>query len=146
VQVGRATANSDLFGRCVLRGRLPDRSGFNAGRASRPCAVVSFLPGPGDTVYAGVALYDSTPTGTIAGRVDDGALPQPIGGAMVLILDTEQGTGSDAGGNYSITGITPGQYLVAASSFGTFSRSRWVSVVPGKTTRVNWKLYPGSTW
>lgn len=45
-------------------------------------------------------------------------LSQPVAGAFVHLLNTNAETYSDAFGNYILTGITPGEYIVAVSASG----------------------------
>lgn len=138
IRIDGAVGSSDLFGRCVLRGKLPDRSGFKARLASKPCAVVSLLPGPGDTVYADVALYDSTPTGTVTGTADIEL--ERRAGVNVLLLGTDLGAVTDGNCSYTVRDVPPGDYLVQASYIACYTQTRWVHVTPGKPTTADWRL------
>jgi hypothetical protein len=146
IRIGSATAESHGGGKFVLRASLGSRSDLRVGGCDLPRVRMTVLPGPGDTAYVDVTLYESTVSGIVAGHVDDGV--RPVDGASIVLHDTDLGAATGPGGEYIITGVTPGDYLAEASYIGTYGRTLWVSVRPGETTRVNWKLYanPNSPW
>ncbi|HLE56019.1 MAG TPA: TonB-dependent receptor, partial [Rhodothermia bacterium] len=71
------------------------------------CLLVQALPG--------TSLAQS---GKLAGTVTDGATGDPIPGATVVLEGTQQGSATDAGGNYFLIGIRPETYTVRFSFVG----------------------------
>src|SRR5207247_2750250 len=63
---------------------------------------------------AGAARAQSANTGALTGRVTDAASRQPIAGVTVVAQGPqgEQAELTDADGQYTITGLVPGQYVV----------------------------------
>jgi len=65
----------------------------------------------------GIILFAST-GGKIQGTVTDEKTGEPIADANVLVLNTEVGAATDAGGNFFILNVVPGRYAVEVSCIG----------------------------
>ena len=80
--------------------------------------------------------------GTIQGTiVDDTGLTLPA--ASVRIVGTTQGTSTDADGRYTIAGVLPGTYEVAATFVGFTEEIKEVTVAAGQTVTVDFTLAAG---
>ena len=76
-----------------------------------------------------------TPTGTtgsLSGKVTDGATGQPISGVTVAMSGATATTGSD--GTYTIIGIPPGTYTVIFTITGYASVTKTVTIAAGTNT------------
>lgn len=81
--------------------------------------------------------------GTISGTVTDAQTGDPFPGVNIIIEGTQQGTTTDANGQYTITGVAPGVYVLQASFVGYATvRTEGVEVSEGETTVVNFALQP----
>ncbi|MEO0556708.1 MAG: carboxypeptidase-like regulatory domain-containing protein [Bacteroidota bacterium] len=90
----------------------------------------------------GVALAQGT--GTLAGRVLDGATNEGLPGANVLIQGTTLGAATDIDGNYRIIGVPVGVYTVEASYAGYQSQAfDDVSISNGYTQELEFSLASG---
>jgi iron complex outermembrane recepter protein len=87
-------------------------------------------------VLNGPAAFAQTPDSRIAGIVRD-AQGAPVGAATVTATSVATGasrsTTTDASGAYTITGLAPGSYAVAVSSFGLRGATRTGVQVSGNT-------------
>ena len=84
-------------------------------------------------------------TGTIAGTVVDASTGEPLPGVNVVIVDTQQGSSTDAEGAYEITGVEEGVYDVRASFIGfTPQVVEDVEVVADETVEVDFALREGA--
>jgi TonB-linked SusC/RagA family outer membrane protein len=101
---------------------------------------VRLLSLTGSLLLPGIVLGQDA--GRISGTVTsaDSATPQPLMGATVLLLGTEQGviTGSD--GRYTIGNIVPGSYRVRAQRIGFAPQERDVIVAAGQTVTADFNL------
>ncbi len=80
-------------------------------------------------------------TGTIRGTVTDGSTEEPLPGANVVLVGTQQGAATNAEGGYTIQGVDPGTYSVQASFLGYQQTVREnVQVNAGESTTVNFSL------
>jgi TonB-linked SusC/RagA family outer membrane protein len=80
-------------------------------------------------------------TGTVTGTVTDSLSGQSIPGVNVVVVGTQQGASTDANGEYTISGITPGTYTLQASFVGYAAKTQdGVEVGAGETTEVNFAL------
>lgn len=78
-------------------------------------------------------------TGRISGRVTDEA-GAPLEGAQVLLAGAGIGVRAASGGEYTLTGIAPGEHQVRAEHLGFASRTATVRVAAGETARVSFAL------
>lgn len=79
-------------------------------------------------------------TGTITGSVADAGTGESLPGVNVILQGTQQGTVTDAEGNYSISGIEPGTYTVVASFVGYAQTTQDVVVDAGEEAQANFQL------
>ncbi len=82
-------------------------------------------------------------TGRVKGKVTD-TKGEILPGANVVISENKYGTACSHKGMYVIRNLTPGQYTVKASFIGYEPQVVTVTVSPGKTTELNFKLKPSS--
>lgn len=82
-------------------------------------------------------------TGSIKGKVLD-ETNQPLPGATVTIDGTTLGSVTDANGNYTISGVNPGNYTVTAKFIGYIASKQTIKVASSVIT-VNFGLKPEST-
>ena len=96
----------------------------------RPLVLLLLLMG-------GTAL-SAQAQGKIAGRVTDAASGESLIGVNVLIEGTQQGTVTDADGNYILVNVRPGTYTLIFSYIGFQTQNVTdVRAVTGQTTRVD---------
>lgn len=82
-------------------------------------------------------------TATVSGQVSDATTLDVLGGASVVVLGTQLGAATDADGNYTIAGLSEGQYTFRASYVGYQSGETVVTVEAGASLQVNFSLSPG---
>lgn len=96
-------------------------------------------------VIAPLSMTAFAQQGTITGTVIDSTLGDPLPGANVRLVGTQQGTSTNADGNYTISGISPGTYSVEASFIGFTSQVvDEVEVRAGATTELDFSLTPST--
>jgi TonB-dependent starch-binding outer membrane protein SusC len=76
----------------------------------------------------------------IEGTVTDANNNEPLIGATIFVLETEQGTTADIDGNFEITGVQPGNYTVRVSFVGYDEFRQQVEVTAGEMTRLDVQL------
>jgi outer membrane receptor protein involved in Fe transport len=87
----------------------------------------------------GVALAQGT--GTLAGRVFDGATGEALPGANVRIVGTSLGAATNANGEYRVIGVPVGAYDVVASFAGFApTTERGVAINNGYTRELDFRL------
>lgn len=93
------------------------------------CSMLCF-----GTLFAGT-------TGKIAGKITDAEAKEPVVGANVLVEGTIMGASTDAGGEFIISNLPPGDYTIVISALG-FQKRRYVNVKVqiDFTTRLDAKL------
>ena len=82
-------------------------------------------------------------TGGIRGKVLD-ENSQPLPGVAVSIDGTTVGSATDVNGNYTISGVKPGNYTVTARFIGYVAIKQTVTVV-NSFIELNFNLKPEST-
>ena len=83
-------------------------------------------------------------TGTISGTVTAASSGETLPGANVVIVGTQNGASTDADGQFTITGVSPGSYTVRASFIGYKAQSKsTIQVTAGETTVVDFSLTTG---
>ncbi len=101
------------------------------------CLLVAFSFG----LTGGVRLSVAGTTGSLAGKVTDVSNGEPLIGANVLIVGSGRGGVTNTKGEYSITGITPGSYIVRISSVGYKAvESKKIEIEADQSTILNFKL------
>ena len=80
---------------------------------------------------------------TIRGRVTDKETGEGLPGANIIVPGTYKGAATDANGNYTITGLAPGDYDVKASMIGyTEQLQTGVQVQLNRETELNFEMSP----
>ena len=80
-------------------------------------------------------------TGNMKGTVIDSRTKQPLAGVTVQIVETKQGTKTDTNGNFRISTVKVGKYIVKASYIGyTSALLTEQSVLNGKTLSLSIEL------
>ena len=69
----------------------------------------------------------------------------PLVGVIIELKNTQKGAQSDVDGNYSITDITPGSYILIFNSFGYSKDSIHIHLKQGENLLVNKKLSVDTT-
>ncbi len=96
-------------------------------------------------VFVPFGLTAQAQQGTLTGVVIDSTLGEALPGANVRLVGTQQGTSTDANGNYTISGISPGTYTVRASFVGFSPKVvEGVEVRANETTEVDFHLLPSA--
>src|SRR5713226_6608365 len=98
-----------------------------------PFIIVAFL-----AVLWVAPLSAQQRTGTIRGRVSDGATQQPLSGATVTV--GSRGALSQADGRYVLTGVPAGTDSLRARMLGYAPAARSVTVAGGDTLTVDLAL------
>jgi outer membrane receptor protein involved in Fe transport len=79
--------------------------------------------------------------GTIAGTVVDPATDFPVIGASVFVLGTTRGAATDVNGEFTIDGLSGGDYTVRVSYVGYQTKEfTGIAVMNGETTRLEIEL------
>lgn len=102
---------------------------------------VRLLSLTGSLVLPGIVLAQDA-TGRISGMVTsaDSAAPQPLPGATVLLLGTQQGSITGSDGVYTLSNVAPGTHRVRAQRIGFAPQEREVVVAAGEIARVDFSL------
>lgn len=95
----------------------------------------------GGLLLSGAALSAQTPTGTVTGRVVDGATQEPLSGAIVTVGERRTVTGAE--GRYSIV-VPAGSQTVRATRLGYGEGVRAVTVTAGQTVTADFTLTPAA--
>lgn len=106
-------------------------------RVPRRILIGVFLIAAG--LHSGVLSADAQ---SIRGRVLDATTQAPLAHANVVVADTRRGTATNADGGFTIDGLPPGTYLLAAQYVGYETVLRTVEVVAGRTATVEFPLNP----
>src|SRR5687768_11315255 len=77
---------------------------------------------------------------TLKGTVTDSLSGQRISNVSILLNGSQQGTSTDAFGNFKLTKITPGAYLVTISSLGFSSQTATVLLKDGEIKTLDFQL------
>ena len=78
--------------------------------------------------------------GTIEGTVSDGETGDVLPGAQVVLPVINVGGVTDADGNYSVSNVPAGEYLIEARFIGFSTQQKTVTVVDGQTVTVNFDM------
>lgn len=78
-------------------------------------------------------------TGTIAGRAL-GTTGQPLSGVQVVVVEAQLGSLTDASGRFQVVNVPAGEHLVRAQSIGYATEEQTVTVPPGGTATVEFRL------
>jgi hypothetical protein len=101
---------------------------------------------PGQTVdFGAIALTKNTnaTTGTVRGSITDATTGLPLAGVSVSLSSGVSAT-TDAGGNYQISNVAPGNLIIVASKSGYASASGSGSVLAGATLIFGAGLVPST--
>jgi hypothetical protein len=87
-------------------------------------------------------------TGTVAGRVTNASNSQPISGAQVCVISSNQCATANAQGNYAIVDVPTGSQTARATATGFVASQQTTTVPAGGTATVNFALAPNPapTW
>lgn len=93
-------------------------------------------------LFAGLALAStvfaqSGDTGALTGRVSDAATNLALSGARVSVQGTRVETYTDHAGNYTLTGLAPGNWTIEISYVGYGELEKTATVETGLTRRVD---------
>lgn len=82
-------------------------------------------------------------TGSIKGKVLD-ETNQPLPGATVTVDGTTIGSVTDGNGNYTISGVKPGNYSVTAKFVGYVALQKKITIADGTSANISFQLTPTS--
>jgi hypothetical protein len=143
VQLGKQAVQTDVAGRFALRGTYQGRTDLQVLYPRHPNVTRTLLAGRGDTVWVRAALFDSTATGSLVGRVSDTETGEAMPYCTILLTDTPPlGAAADNNGRYQVERIPVGDYQVLVCAMAYLDNRRWVSVTPGPPVQVDWRLAP----
>lgn len=83
-------------------------------------------------------------TGSISGKVTDGATQEPLFGANVVIRGTNTGASTDIDGNYRIQNLSPEVYTVDVFYVGYENVTKEVTLTQGANLTLNFTLTEGA--
>ncbi len=83
-------------------------------------------------------------TQVISGTITDQASGEPLFGANVLIRELSRGSSTDPDGRFMIQDLPAGSYEIEISYIGFESLVKAIEVTAGQTSRIDFKLIPGS--
>jgi len=83
--------------------------------------------------------------GKIVGKVIEATSGTPLIGANVILLNTSQGASADLQGNYTISGVQPGNYQISASYLGYEEKVLEITVQANQVTVVDFSLNESAT-
>lgn len=108
--------------------------------------TVMLATGSGSADFTGCdfTIYESTDSpGTISGTVTNAATSEAIQNVRVEVLGTTNATLTDAQGQYTLSGVTPGYAKLKLSVAKYLSKSDAVVVTPGVTVTKDFALTKG---
>lgn len=82
--------------------------------------------------------------GAVEGTVVDAETEEPLPGVNVILQETQQGTATNASGEYEITGVEPGTYTLQATFVGYEAYEEQIEVAAGEATVVDIGMRPGA--
>lgn len=85
-------------------------------------------------------LHALQTTGTITGRVVDGATLEPVAGATITVIGTDRGTLSQPGGNFILTGVPAGSHRVRVEMIGYTAQEQDITLAAGATATLQFSL------
>src|SRR5699024_2838801 len=85
-------------------------------------------------------IADKLETGVIKGTVTNAETGEPMPGASVYCEGTTIGDATDKEGEYEITGVEPGEYVLVAQFIGYKSEKKKITIEANDTLSVNFKL------
>ncbi len=101
-----------------------------------PVFAVVFLT----LILAAGAVFAQSNFGKITGKVVEKGTNMPLIGANVMIVGTNLGAATDRDGNFEITGVPPGRYVLKARFMGYKEMTKKVLVAADKIVEVGFKL------
>jgi len=108
--------------------------------AWKPAAILGTLLVCGGLFLAPAHAQTSEITGTVTDSESGNSLP----GVNVVIEGTTQGAATNSDGQYSISGLDPGEYELRASFVGYQAVTKTIEVGAGETTTVDFALQPSA--
>ncbi|KQS27810.1 TonB-dependent receptor [Dyadobacter sp. Leaf189] len=88
---------------------------------------------------SGLKAAAQSETGTLTGRIVN-AEHEPVAGASIAFLNTGWGTITDADGEFTLAGITPGSYILTVSNIGYTAHTQTMKISKGKNPFLNLQL------
>jgi protocatechuate 3,4-dioxygenase beta subunit len=132
---------TDVLGNYLLTGVAPGAYVVHAHAANYQTGVTAVLVQEGEISTVNFALEPSP--GTLSGTVTDANTASPIRGAIIEVNLNNNPVYlavTDASGNYNITGVAPGTYVVNARAATYQIGISNATVLVNQTTTVNFSL------
>ena len=77
---------------------------------------------------------------TIHGFVRDNSNGEPLTGANVFLKGTSLGTATGENGNYRISNVSPGEYVLQSSYIGYLSKEIELKLTSGQVIKIDFEL------
>jgi protocatechuate 3,4-dioxygenase beta subunit len=136
-----ALAHTDSFGNYSLTELAPGSYTISAEATNYQTRTIGATVSAGMTTTVNLALQSNP--GTVSGTVTDATTGLPIAGVTVEIhSDITLSTLTDPSGNYTITGLPPGAYVMHAHADDYQTAVTGVIVQSDQTATVNFSLQP----
>ncbi|HEX2080477.1 MAG TPA: TonB-dependent receptor [Longimicrobium sp.] len=117
-------------------------------RRAQPAAPVlprTAAAPPDPRLARSLTSFDYTATaGVIRGRVTEAGSARPVNGAQVLLVGTERGAVTGAGGEFVLVNVPAGRYTLQARMMGYGTAEQTLQVVDGQTATVSLVLSPAA--
>jgi outer membrane receptor for ferrienterochelin and colicins len=99
-------------------------------------------------ILGAIAPEALSQSATLSGRVIDAGTNQPLAGANIILMvpgseRMVQGVATDSDGNYTISGIEPGRYVVAARFIGYTAGEQTLTLGEGERRTLDFALSAG---
>jgi len=78
----------------------------------------------------------------LQGTVSDEISNEPLVGATIFILETEQGTNTNVDGEFELTGVEPGDYTIQVSFIGYNQLQESITISSGEMLQLDLQLSP----
>ncbi|MEI2325688.1 carboxypeptidase regulatory-like domain-containing protein [Priestia megaterium] len=134
-----STTRTDESGNFTITGLLPGAYTLRVSAEGFTLYTEQVIVTAGDTTLVSIPLTPKVNVGAIVGIVTNSETNQPIQGARVVVLNGENVVAvgyTDEQGNFIITGIPVGTYIILATAPGFNSESKSVIVEAGETIPV----------
>ncbi|MCU7741452.1 carboxypeptidase regulatory-like domain-containing protein, partial [Priestia megaterium] len=134
-----STTRTDESGNFTITGLLPGAYTLRVSAEGFTLYTEQVIVTAGDTTLVSIPLTPKVNVGAIVGIVTNSETNQPIQGARVVVLNGENVVAvgyTDEQGNFIITGIPAGTYIILATAPGFNSESKSVIVEAGETIPV----------
>jgi iron complex outermembrane receptor protein len=118
----------------------PSRCGVRTAQCYRGLSARLFLVGLALAFLSATALAQTSSTGSIAGRVENGVTGDALNNARVSVKGSSNVVLTDEGGHYVLTNVPPGPVTVRVAYSGMDLQETSVVVTPGQVAQHDFSL------